>query len=130
MANRSLPPEIGKYVSIWWRSSTGWLLLFFALGVTGVGVPALIATGIVQDANDTKWLALIATIVSGLQTLLRCDSRADRFHVAYRILNAAKFKFEHNENYPVSDVIDAYERGERLIESAFAPETSPAQISN
>lgn len=122
MASRSLPPEIERYVVVWWRSSTAWLFGFFVLGALGVGVPALIAAGIVEDTISSKSLAVFAAIVSGLQTFLRCDSRADRFHVAFRMLNVAKFNFEHIETYPISEVISAYDRGEQLIESAFAPE--------
>ena len=68
-----------------------------------------------------RWIAVVATIVSAFQTFLRCDSRADRFHAAYRGLNSAKMRFENEAEYPVSKVIDAWEGGEQVIGSGFAP---------
>jgi len=135
MAARSLPPEIGRFSHVWWVSSTLWLVGFFVLGGLGIGLPALIASGVIENVSLTKVIAVAATVVSGLQTFLRCDSRADRLHVAYRYLRTAEFHFMHEENYPVSDLVNAYERGEQLIESAFAPseladESQPPKTSS
>jgi hypothetical protein len=124
MSMRSLPPEIGRYARIWWVSSTFWLVGFFVLGALGIGLPALIASGLVESATLTKGIAIAASVISGLQTFLKCDSRADRLHVAYRYLKTATFRFEHEDNYPISEVINAYEKGEQSIESAFAPSDS------
>jgi hypothetical protein len=121
MPTRSIPPEIARYARIWWFSSTFWLVGFFVLGALGIGIPAFIASGIISDQTPIKGLAVAATVISGLQTFLRCDSRADRFHVAYRYLHTARFRFEHEESYSISEVISAYDKGEQFIESAFMP---------
>jgi hypothetical protein len=106
---------------MWWISSTSWLVGFFILGALGIGLPALIASGVIDNPSLTKSLAVTAAVISGLQSFLRCDSRADRFHVAFRYLHTAKLRFEHDEDYPISEVINAYDMGEQLIEAAFAP---------
>jgi hypothetical protein len=121
MATRSLPPEISKYIRIWWVSSTFWLVGFFVLGAFGIGLPALIASGVIDNPSLTKAVAIAAAVISGLQSFLRCDSRADRFHVAFRYLHTAKLRYEYDEQYPISEVINAYDTGEQLIEAAFAP---------
>jgi hypothetical protein len=117
----TLPPHIEHCVRVWWLSSTAWLIGYFILGALGVALPAIVASGLIESVAWIKVFALTASGASGLQLFLRCDLRADRFHVAWRYLITAKMRYQHQENYPISEVIDSYNKGEQVIESAFAP---------
>ncbi len=120
-----LPPHIEHCVRVWWLSSTAWLIGYFILGALGVALPAVIASGLIESLIWTKVLALTASGASGLQLFLRCDLRADKFHVAWRYLVTAKMRYEHQGNFQISEVINAYDKGEQVIESAFAPVEPP-----
>jgi hypothetical protein len=127
----TLPPHIENCVRSWWLSSTAWLIGYFILGAIGVALPVVIASGLVESGIGIKLLALMASGASALQLFLRCDLRADRFHIAWRYLIVAKMRYEHQGHYPISEVIDAYDKGEQVIESAFAPvEPVPGQPPN
>jgi hypothetical protein len=121
MSKAPVPAHIEHCVRVWWLSSTSWLIGYFILGGLGVALPALVASGLIESVTWTKVIALAASGASGVQLFLKCDSRADRFHVAWRYLITAKMRYENQENYPISEVIDAYDKGEQVIESAFAP---------
>jgi len=124
MSGRTLPAQFKPYVKGWWGHIL-WLNSHFFIGIIGIFLPALIASGLI-GLNQTKIVALAAAVISGLQSFLRCDARADRYHAAWRKINAARLRFENDENYPLSEVITAYENGERLIESAFMPVRLPS----
>lgn len=121
MPTRAVPAEIGRYIGMWWLCYVFWFTGQFAIGIAGVVLPALIASGLIESTQGIKFTALCAAVISGLNSLLKCEVRADRFHAAWRSLNAAKFKYENDENYAVSDFIATYEQGEKFIESAFLP---------
>ena len=91
------------------------------MGTLGIGLPAIIASGIFDSATLTKTLAISASFVSRLQSFLRCDWRASGLHAAWRHLRAAQLKYVYVDEYEIADVIDAYDRGEQLIENIFTP---------
>jgi hypothetical protein len=127
MSTRSLPAEMDRYVRVWRQHSTAWLIGYFVIGTAGVFLPALIASGLIASDIWTKAVALAAAVISGLQSLLKCDTRANRYHVAWTTLNTAKFRYEYEQDGELSEVISAYNRGEQMIETAFTPlEAVPA----
>jgi hypothetical protein len=121
MTKRTIPPDIGYYVAAWWAVYVFWFASHFAIGIAGIFLPALIASGLIQNSDSIKIVALCIAAVSGMHSLLKSDLRADRFHAAWRLLNTAKFKYEHDENYSIAELVAVYERGEQIIESAFVP---------
>jgi hypothetical protein len=96
----------------------------FVIGIAGILLPALIASGLIHSAESIKIVALCTAALSGFHSILKSDLRADRFHAAWRLLNAAKIKYENDEHYSINEVVAVYERGEQIIESAFAPPES------
>jgi len=121
MSEREVPPEFARYQKQWFWSSMSWLIGFFLLGALGILLPALIASRMFEAEKVHAALAIAATVVSGLQTFLRCDTRADRYHFAYRHLAVAIARFQYGAKASLSSVIDAFEEGERVISTAFAP---------
>jgi hypothetical protein len=92
---------------------------FFVLGGLAIIVPLIIASGLLPDW--TKGLALAAALISGLAAFLKCDERAERFNAAWGEVNAAALRYEHQDNFSERELFDAYERGEKLTQSAFLP---------
>lgn len=118
---RSLPTNLSRYVRLWRLSSIAWNSAYHALGAIAVMLPLIIASGLIEDSLWGKLLALGTAAATGLQLFLKCDKRADRFHAAFRLLNYAKLTYENTDDYPLSDVTEAYKTGEEFIWSAFAP---------
>lgn len=48
-------------------------------------------------------------------TGLGLGSKGNRMRSAWRILNAAKIRFETDDNYPFETLMDKYEEAEELI---------------
>jgi hypothetical protein len=103
---RTLPVEFKPYVNGWWYAATIWLNAYFLLGIIGIFLPALIASGLLGP-NETKIIALAAATISGLQSFLRCDARADRYHVAWRTINTERLKFEHELSFLAINMVMA-----------------------
>jgi len=120
MNSHPLPRQIGRFVNIWWFSYIAWLVGFFVLGALAVVLPLLIGAQVIPK-EEVKWFALAAATASGLQTFLRCESKAERYHSAYIILNSAKMRYECDGDDRILGVVGAWESGEQTIGAAFAP---------
>jgi hypothetical protein len=114
-----VPDNIRRQLGIWYKSFVAWRISFFILGGLTILVPLVIASGLLPDW--TKGLAFAAAAISGLAAFLKCDERAERFNAAWGEVNAATIRYEHQKNFSINELIDAYERGERLTQSAFLP---------
>jgi hypothetical protein len=121
MSERELPVEIINATKTWYWGHVTWLAGGMLLGVLGIVLPAVIASGLVADATNTKLVALTATVISGLTAYLRCEIRADRLHIAWRYIQTAKLRYGYQENYTVEELISEFDRGEQVIESAYSP---------
>jgi hypothetical protein len=133
---REIPDNLTSFRRSWWWCHAVLLGFYFFFAAILIVLPITVSSGLITDGFTNKILIVTIAIVAGMQALFRCDRRADRYHAAWRILSYAAIKFENEENYPLSEVNDAYHRAEQLIESAFAPEepkhheTEPSPQSN
>ena len=121
MAARTIPVEIDYYIRVWRIHSNAWLIGYFVIGIAGILLPATIASGLITSIIATKIVALAAAVISGLQSLLKCDTRANRYHMAWTKLNSARFAYEQTDHTSISEVLSAYSEGEMIIETAFTP---------
>ena len=116
-----LPSHFVSCVRTWWLCSLAWYIGYFVLGTLAILLPAIVASGLIEDIFWTKVIALAASAISGLQLFLKCDLRASQFHLAWRKLITSTLRYEHEEDFPIAEVINAYSEGEKLVGGTIMP---------
>ena len=66
------------------------------------------------DKEWIEWIALTAAVSTGLMTGLGLGYKGNRMRSAWRILNAAKIRYE-NDVVDIDTLMDKYEEAEKLI---------------
>ena len=119
---REIPQEIGARLRDWnWQARLlrwgHWLL-----GAIAVISSVIVAAKVHSLSGDAiQWLAVSAAAATGLLTAFDLSGKGNQMRRAWRHLNAAKLRFEHEPSFSEGQLIKAYEEGEKMIGDAKAP---------
>ena len=115
LMTNEIPSSVKKEFEKWKRQVV--LLRFFHVlfGIIAIVSSLIVAAKINSFDNELiEWFAFTAAVSTGLMTGLGLGSKGNRMRTAWRILNAAKIRYE-NGVIKLETFLDKYEEAEELI---------------
>ncbi len=118
---KEVPKEINDALSIWYRNAAILRFLQVTIGVIAIVLTITVASKIVGTEpkllgiEGGAWVAWGAAIATGLLTSLNVSNKANNMWNGWRILNEAKLRYVHQDDYDICKLITAYQEGEKII---------------
>lgn len=112
---KEIPKKVEKQFKKWERQVVVLRFFHVLLGIIAIVASLIVAAKINSfDKEWIEWIALTAAVSTGLMTGLGLGSKGNRMRSAWRILNAAKIRYE-SEIINEKALVDKYEEAEELI---------------
>ncbi len=115
---KTLPNEIEQLLLAWDKYFHTWWVVHYTLGITGTISAISVASqpkfllGVPYLLDGFAW---ISAVCIALMTFLMPSRRAKAYVNAWRILNDACNRYKLDEDYPISELLNAVKKGEEII---------------
>ena len=114
-ALRIVPPQIDRHLRMWQFGAQFHRIAYFVLASIAGVFSILVAVDVPRFKKYRRWLALVAAIAFGLISSFDLGDKANRYKNGWRLLNAAAMRYELDSTFTVTQLIDAYYKGEQTI---------------